>query len=129
MSYIKIKKDKLVNLEYALSKEILRSNKAGSYASTTLSGCNSRKYHGLLVSPLTDGNKHVLLSSVDETIIQRGKEFRLGIHQYREDIFFPHGHRYLTGFEIEPIPAKTYIVGGVILKKELLLVEEEEAMT
>ncbi len=128
MSYIKIEKDKLVNLEYALSKEILRSNRAGSYASTTICGCNTGKYHGLLISSLDDGNKHVLLSSIDETVMQMGKEFRLGIHQYKDDIYFPHGHRYLKGFESEPIPAITYRVGGVILKKELLLAEEEDGI-
>ncbi|MCF6366574.1 MAG: glycogen debranching enzyme N-terminal domain-containing protein [Bacteroidales bacterium] len=126
MSYIKIEKDKLVNLEYALNRELIRSNRAGSYASTTLNGCNTRKYHGLLVSPIKNGNKHVLLSTLDETIVQRGKEFRLSIHQYPDNVFFPHGHRYLAAFETEPIPAKTYRVGGVILKKELLLVQEEE---
>ncbi len=126
MSYIKIEKDKLVNLEYALSKELLRSNRAGSYASTTLNGCNTRKYHGLLVSLLKDEKKYVLLSTVDETIIQKGKDFRLGIHQYPGNVYFPHGHRYLTGFQSEPIPAKTYRVGGVVLKKELILAQEEE---
>ncbi len=128
MSYIKIEKDKLVNLEYALSKELLRSNRAGSYASTTICGCNTGKYHGLLISSLKDDNKHVLLSSVDETVIQMGKEFRLGIHQYKDDVYFPHGHRYLIGFDSEPIPVKTYRVGGVILKKELLLAEDDDGI-
>lgn len=128
MSYIKIEKDKLVNLEYALSKELLRSNRAGSYASTTICGCNTGKYHGLLISSLKDSNKHVLLSSVDETVIQMGKEFRLGIHQYKDDVYFPHGHRYLIGFDSEPIPVKTYRVGGVILKKELLLAEDDDGI-
>ncbi len=126
MSYIKFEKDRLVNLEYALSKELIRSNRAGSYAGTSIVGCNTRKYHGLLVSPLADGHKHVLLSGIDETIIQNEKEFRLGIHQHPGDFYFPHGHRYLTGFEADPIPALCYRVGGVILKKELLLVQEEE---
>jgi len=110
MSYIKIKKDKLVNFEYSLKRELIRSNRAGSYASTTLNGCNTRKYHGLLICPLNDGNKHVLLSSIDETIIQRGKEFRLGVHQYPGNIYFPHGQRYLTNFESQPIPAKEYML-------------------
>ncbi len=126
MSYIKIKKDKLVNFEYSLKRELIRSNRAGSYASTTLNGCNTRKYHGLLICPLDDGNKHVLLSSIDETIIQRGKEFRLGVHQYPGNVYFPHGQRYLTNFESQPIPAKEYMVGGVILKKEILLSQEDE---
>lgn len=126
MSYIKINKDKLVNFEYSLKRELIRSNRAGSYASTTLTGCNTRKYHGLLICPLPDGNRHVLLSSVDETIIQRGEEFRLGVHKYLGNTYFPHGNRYLTHFESQPIPAKEYIVGGVIFKKELLLSQEDE---
>src|SRR5512145_1717090 len=122
MSYIKIEKDKLVNLEFSLASELLRSNRAGSYASTTLTGCNTRKYHGLSVSPLDDGEKYVLLSGVDETVIEHEKEFRLGIHQYPGDVYYPHGHRYLTGFEMQPIPSMTYVVGGVVMKKEILLV-------
>jgi len=128
MSYLKIKKDKLVNLEYALKRELIRSNRGGSYASTTLNGCNTRKYHGLLVVPCINekDGKIILLSSLDETIIQNNTEFRLAIHQYQDDVFYPHGHRYISGFETEPIPAKTYRVGGVILKKELLLSEKEK---
>jgi predicted glycogen debranching enzyme len=125
MSYIKFEKEKLVNLEYALSKELLRSNRAGSYAGTSLNGCNTRKYHGLLVCPINE-IPHVLLSSVDETIIQHGKQFRLGIHKYEGNVFFPHGHRYITSFESEPIPSRTYSIGGVVLKKEILLVHDEE---
>ncbi len=128
MSYSKIEKDKLVNLEYALERELIRSNRGGSYASTTLSGCNTRKYHGLLIVPCIneDEGKILLLSSVDETIIQKNKEFRLAVHQYKNDVFFPHGHRYISGFESKPIPGKIYRVGGVILKKELLLSENEK---
>ncbi len=123
MSYINIAKDKLVNLEYALSVELIRSNRGGAYASTTLSGCNTRKYHGLLICPdiNDDNSKVLLLSSVDETVIQNGKSFGLGIHQYKDNIFYPHGHRYITKFETVPIPAKTFRVGGVLLKKEMLL--------
>lgn len=128
MSYIDFDKTKLVNLEYSLSKELIRSNRAGSYASTTILGCNTRKYHGLLVSPLEqlDGERHVLLSSLDETIIQHNKEFRMGIHKYAGNIYEPHGHRYIRDFEIDPIPSTTYRVGGVILKKEIVLTQNEE---
>ena len=84
MSYLEFDKSQLINLEYSLSKEILRSNRAGSYASTTLVGCNTRKYHGLLVCPMEhlDGDRHVLLSSLDETVVEHGSEFNLGIHKY-----------------------------------------------
>ena len=128
MSYIDFDKTKLINLEYSLSKELIRSNRAGSYASTTIVGCNTRKYHGLLVSPLEqlDGESHVLLSSLEETVIQHNKEFRLGIHKYPGNIYEPHGHRYIREFERDPIPSTTYRVGGVVLKKEIVLTQKDE---
>ena len=128
MTYLKFDKTKLVNLEYSLSKEILRSNRAGSYASTTIIGCNTRKYHGLLVCPMDnlDGERHVLLSTLDETIIQHGSEFNLGIHKYSGDNYFPKGHKYVRDFEAEYVATTYYRVGGVVLKKESLLVEKEE---
>ncbi|MCX7861762.1 MAG: glycogen debranching enzyme N-terminal domain-containing protein, partial [Bacteroidales bacterium] len=84
MGYIKFDKTQLINLEYSLKREILRSNRAGSYAYTTLVGCNTRKYHGLLACPMEhlDGGTHMLLSSLDETIIQHEASFNLGIHKY-----------------------------------------------
>ncbi|HRZ77556.1 MAG TPA: glycogen debranching enzyme N-terminal domain-containing protein, partial [Bacteroidales bacterium] len=61
MSYIVYEKSQLINLGYSLRKELLRTNRAGSYASTTIIGCNTRKYHGLLVTPQpgVDGGNHV----------------------------------------------------------------------
>jgi predicted glycogen debranching enzyme len=128
MSYLKFDKNQLVNLTYSLDREVLRSNRAGSYISTTLSGCNTRKYNGLLVCPIDelDGGKHVLLSSLDETIIQHGEEFNLGIHKYAGDHYEPKGHKYIRNFEVENVPKTTYRVGGVILTKERLLVENEQ---
>jgi predicted glycogen debranching enzyme len=128
MSYLKFDKNQLVNLEYSLQREILRSNRAGSYCCTTLAGCNTRKYHGLLICPNigVDGGKHVLLSSLDETIIQHGAEFNLGIHKYPGEFFEPKGHKYIRDFDVEHVPVTTYRVGGVILTKERLLVEHAE---
>jgi len=130
MSYLKFDKNQLVNLEYSLQREILRSNCAGSYISTTLSGCNTRKYHGLLICPIDelDGEKHVLLSSLDETMIQHGSPFNLGIHKYEGDHFDPKGHKYIHDFEVEVILKTTYRVGGVILSKERMLVEKEQQL-
>ena len=54
MSYLKFNKEELVNLEYSLGREILLSNRAGGYANTTIVGCNTRKYHGLLVVPISE---------------------------------------------------------------------------
>ena len=81
MAYLKFNKDELVNLEYSLKREVLATNRAGGYMSSTIIGCNTRKYHGLLILPIEefDGENHVLLSNLDETVIQHGREFNLGI--------------------------------------------------
>ena len=128
MSYLKFDKNQLVNLEYSLQREVLRSNRAGSYISTTLSGCNTRKYHGLLICPLDElnGEKQVLLSSLDESVIQHGSSFNLGIHKFDGDHFEPKGHKYIRDFTIDLIPRTTYRVGGVVLSKERMVVEKEQ---
>jgi predicted glycogen debranching enzyme len=128
MAYLKFDKTQLINLEYSLTKEFIRSNRAGSYCSSTLIYCNTRKYHGLLVAPIEnlDGDRHVLLSSFDETIIERENEFNLGIHKYQGDIYSPRGHKYVRDFIADPTPTIVYRVGGVVLVKESLLVEKEE---
>ena len=114
MSYLKFDKTQLVNLEYSLPKEILLSNESGVYCSSTLIGCNTRKYHGLLVAPVPsiDGGKHVLLSNLHETIIQHGREFNLGIAKYPGE-YNPKGHKYARWFESDHIPKIVYRVGGV----------------
>jgi predicted glycogen debranching enzyme len=122
MSYIEFDKKQLVNLEYSLSRELVRTNRAGAYASRNIIGCHTRKYHGMLVvpQPALDDDNHVLLSNLDETVIQHGAEFNLGIHKYPGGVYYPHGHRYLTYFSTDPIPYNVYQVGGVILKREYL---------
>ena len=128
MSYLYFEKAKLVNLEHSLNREVLRTNRAGSYALTTLSGCNTRKYHGLLVCPLEEfgGTHHVLLSSIDETIIQHEKSFNIGIHQYKEDLFDPKGHKYIRDFNADKLPITTLRVGGVVLTRERVLSKNQE---
>jgi glycogen debranching enzyme len=100
MSYLNFDKSKLVNLEYSLNREVIRSNRSGSYMSTTIAGCNTRKYHGILISPITglEGDKHLLISSLDETVIQHGAEFNLGIHKYEGEHYEPKGHKYILRF-------------------------------
>lgn len=130
MSYINFDKSQLVNLEYSLNRELLRSNRAGSYANSTIINCNTRKYHGLLVTPQPgiDNENHVLLSSLDETVIQMDAEFNLGIHKYPGGIYNPKGHKYLRDFVTEPYPKMTYRVGGVILTKEMVFTTREDRM-
>lgn len=127
MSYLKFDKNLLINLEQSLTKEMLRTNFAGAYHCTSLVGCNTRKQHGLLVIPIPEmGNKpHVLLSSLDETVIQHGAPFNLGIHRYQGGVYSPNGHKYIREFDCENVPRTTYRVGGVILTKEKIFISQE----
>lgn len=127
MGYLNFDKALLINLERSLSKEMIRTNRAGVYNSSTLVDCNTRKYHGQLVMPLPElgDDNYVLLSSLDETVIQHGAEFNLGIHKYGEQTFSPNGHKYIRQFDCDVIARTTYRVGGVVLTKERLLVSFE----
>lgn len=122
MSVLKFDKKSLGNLEYSLQREMLSTNRSGGYMSTTIVCCNTRKYHGLVVTPvegLDDERNYVLLSSLDEVVIQRDCEFNLGIHRF-PGTYEPRGHKYITDFIYTPTPTITYRVGGVVLKKEML---------
>jgi len=127
MTYLKFDKALLINLEKSLTKEMIRTNRAGAYNCTTLIDCNTRKYHGQLVIPIPelDDSNHVLLSSLDETVVQHGAEFNLGVHKYSGNNFSPNGHKYIRQFDCEVISRTIYRVGGVILSKERLLVSFE----
>lgn len=127
MSYLKFDKNLLINLEQSLPKEMLRTNKSGAYHNTTIIGCNTRKQHGLLVIPIPemDDKAHVLLSSLDETVIQHGAPFNLGLHEYEGGVISPNGHKYIREFNCETVPSMTYRVGGVILKKEKVFISHE----
>ncbi|MFO7616555.1 MAG: amylo-alpha-1,6-glucosidase [Bacteroidales bacterium] len=122
MSFLQFDKTQLINLEYSLSKEVILANRAGSYASSTIINCNTRKYHGLLIAPVEsiDGGRHVLLSSLNETVIQHDQGFNLGIHKYPSE-YYPKGHKYARWFELDPLWKLVYRVGGVVLHKEILL--------
>ncbi len=120
MSYLKFDKTVMINLQESLTREVLRTNRLGAYHCTTVVDCNTRKYHGLLVMPVPqlDDDNHVLLSSFDETVIQHGAEFNLGLHKYGEHCFSPNGHKYIREFGSETVPRTVYRVGGVVISKE-----------
>lgn len=128
MSYLKFDKNLMINLEQSLPKEMLRTNRAGAYHCTTIVDCNTRKQHGLLVIPMPgreEYSPHVLLSSLDETVIQHGAPFNLGLHRYQGGVYSPNGHKYIREFDCESVPRTTFRVGGVILTKEKIFISEE----
>lgn len=124
MSALTFDKSELGNLEYSLQREMLSTDRIGGYMSTTIVCCNTRKYHGLMVAPIDDsGRTYVLLSSLDETVVQHDQTFNLALHRFK-GTYEPRGHKYITDFEYTPTPTITYRVGGVILRKEMLWIHK-----
>lgn len=128
MSYLRFEKALMTNLQESLPKELLRTNRSGAYSCSTIVDCNTRKYHGLLVVPIPelDSDNHVLLSSLDVTVIQHGAEFNLGLHKYQGNNYSPMGHKYIREFDCDMVPTTLYRVGGVILKKEVVFQHYED---
>ena len=127
MAFLKFNKSELVNLSYSLKREIICANKTGAYCNTSIVTCNTRRYHGLLAVPIDafGGKKHLLLSSLDESLILNGKQFNLGIHCYGS-VHEPRGHKYIIDFEADPVPKITYRVGEIVFTKSILLVPDSD---
>ena len=128
MSYLRFEKSLMTNLQESLTRELLRTNRSGAYSCSTIVDCNTRKYHGLLVVPVPemDEDNHVLLSSLDVTVVQHGAEFNLGLRKYQGNNFSPNGHKYIQEFDCDKVPTTIYRVGGVILKKEVVFQHYED---
>ncbi len=127
MAFIKFNKAELVNLSYSLKREIISANKTGACLNTSIVTCNTRRYHGLLAVPVDNfgGNKHMLLSSVDESIYVGHKQFNLGIHCYG-DVYEPRGHKYIVDFSADPVPQIVYKVGEIVFVKSLLMAPDKD---
>ena len=125
---MRFEKAVMTNLEESLRRELLRTNRSGAYSASTLVDCNTRKYHGLLVVPVPeiDDENHVLLSSLDCTVIQHGAEFNLGLHKYQGNNYSPKGHKYIREFDASLVPTTVYRVGGVVLKRETIFQAYED---
>lgn len=128
MNYLQFDKTQLINLNYSLNKEIVRTNRAGSYSLTTLVACNTRKYHGLLTCPIPHfhNEAHLLLSALDETIVVNKQVFNLGVHLYGNDIVSPQGHKYIRDLYMDETLGAVYRIGDVVLRKESIMADGEE---
>ncbi|HHU47128.1 MAG TPA: amylo-alpha-1,6-glucosidase [Bacteroidales bacterium] len=128
MNYIEFDREKLVNINYAKSREILRCSRTGSFATTTLSGLNTRKYHGVFIVPQKqfNGERYVLVSNLNETLIINDMEFHLGIHQFKGGAIDPKGNKYLQRLVLDPIPTLHCTVGKFNFTKEILFLKESD---
>ena len=103
----------------AKGREWLVSNGAGAYSSSTVIGMNTRKYHGLLVAPLSGlGKRHVMLSKLEETATIGGREFQLSTNSYHGAVY-PDGYRHQVGFSFSDHPEFVYSLDGAMLEKSV----------
>lgn len=105
-----------MNLESGLNKEWILTNGLGGYSCSTIIGCNTRKYHGLLVAPLVPpARRHVILSKLDEAIEINGREHVLYTNMCKD--FISQGYKNLVRFEKEYVPIFSYKIKETDVKK------------
>src|SRR5574344_409752 len=100
MSYITFNRNELVDLSHSLKCEYLEVAGDGAFATQTIAGVNTRKYHGLYIAPQPklENENYLLLSSLDETLVKDDNLFNVGTHKYTGNIYEPKGYKYLSGF-------------------------------
>jgi len=112
---------RVTDVDWALRREFLLTNGLGGYASGTILGCNTRRYHGLLVAaahpPL---DRWVVLSHLDELLVLPDGEHYLNTTEYR-DGFYPDGFRRLTDFSLDPLPVWRWRIANVEITKRLCM--------
>ncbi|MGH9600797.1 MAG: glycogen debranching enzyme N-terminal domain-containing protein, partial [Terriglobales bacterium] len=113
------------NLDSATSREWLETNGLGGFASSTIVGLNTRRYHGLLVAATHPPvGRMLLLSKLEETLVLGDQRFELSANQY-PGVVHPQGHRFLKQFRLDPFPVFVYEVEGVELEKSVFMVQGE----
>src|SRR6201988_2364981 len=113
------------DLDTATSYEWIETNGLGGFASSTVIGLNTRRYHGLLTAATKPPvGRIVLLSKLEETLIIDGRRYEFSANQY-PGVVHPEGFKYQTGFRLDPFPIFTYEVEGVRLEKRVFMVQGE----
>jgi predicted glycogen debranching enzyme len=117
--------DICADFDAAASREWLETNGIGGFASGTVAGSNSRRYHGLLVAAIDPPvERAVMLSKFEEALTVDGVVYNLSANQYPGAIF-PQGFKYLTNFRLDPFPVWTFKAGGIEIEKSVFMVYGE----
>ena len=118
---IRFGEDVCRNLDSALRREWLETNGIGGFASRTIHGCNTHRYHGLLVAASKPPvGRFVLLSKPEETLTVNGSTYELGTNRY-PGVVHPQGFQFLTQFRLDPFAIFTFSVDGVELEKTFFM--------
>lgn len=116
--------------DYARSSKVewLETNGTGGFAMGTVSGANTRRYHGLLVASLRPPvDRYLILSKLEETVLIDGTQIALGTNQYPGAVF-PTGYRQLVEFRLDPFPTWTFDAAEARVEKRLFLVQGEQTV-
>jgi len=125
---LQLNKSILENYRRAIHNEWLETNGLGGWSSSTVIGCNTWRYHGLLVAAtVPPAERMALVSKLDETIIAGDKIFELATNNYGQAIH-PKGYQYLTGFTKKFFPEFIYDAGGTRLKKTIAMIHGENTV-
>ena len=125
---LQLNKSILENYDQAIQNEWLETNGLGGWSGSSVIGCNTRRYHGLLVAAtVPPAERMALLSKLDETIIAGGERFELGTNNYGQAIH-PKGYQYLTGFTKKFFPEFIYEAEGIKLKKTIAMIHGENTV-
>ena len=119
--HFEFNKPTCLNIRKSLRLEWLETNGLGGYASSSIVGCNTRKYHALYAANLENpAGRHVLLSTMEESVVAGDTEFMLSIRQHPGN-FYPKGHEYLREAHIDAWPLFIYRIGDIIVMKEIMM--------
>jgi predicted glycogen debranching enzyme len=122
---IQFERETWSDLETALRREWLETNGLGGFASSTIVGLNTRRYHGLLVAAAKPPvGRLVLLSKLEETLWIDGKRFDLSANRY-PGVIHPQGFHYLKQFRLDPFPVFTYEVEAIEMEKSVFMIHGE----
>src|SRR5262245_31673528 len=122
---VRLGRNVLADLDAALSREWLETNGLGGFASSTVAGMNTRRYHGLLTAATKPPvGRFLLLSKFEETVVIEGKRYELSVNRY-PGVVHPQGYRFLREFRVDPFPVFTYEIDGVEIKKSVFMVQGE----
>ena len=111
----------------ARSREWLETNGLGGFASSTIIGLNTRRYHGLLVAAIKPPTgRMLLLSKLEETVVVGEHRYELGANRY-PGVIHPTGYEYLREFRLDPFPIFIYEVGGFEIEKSVFMIQGENS--
>ena len=116
------------DLEIASRREWLETNGLGGFASSTITGLNTRRYHGLLCAALKPpSDRYLLLSKLEETLIIDGRRYELSVNRY-PGVVHPNGHELQNSFRLDPFPTFVWRVEEIELSRSLFLVHESNSV-